>query len=83
MVPFVYAGQCLRGDAMVGAKWAITFFFAVSMVLFDLLLMVQRVRFRWLWLGLYLVLPGQFYGRQVFIRGDRAVAGLPVRRYCC
>ena len=68
MVPFVYAGQWLRGDAMVGAKWAITFFFAVSMVLFDLLLMVQRVRFRWLWLGLYLVLPGQFYGRQVFIR---------------
>ncbi len=68
LVPFVYAGRWLRGDYPVGAKWGITCFFALSMVLFHLLLMVRGVRFRWLWLGLYLVLPGQFFGRQVFIR---------------
>ncbi|MFH0980660.1 MAG: hypothetical protein V2A79_03865 [Planctomycetota bacterium] len=68
MVPFVYAGRWLRGDDLMGAKWGITFCFALSMVLFHLLLMVQRVRFRWLWLGLYLVMPGQFFGRHAFIR---------------
>ncbi|MCP4592372.1 MAG: hypothetical protein GY842_16690 [bacterium] len=68
MVPFVYAGEWWSGDYTVGAKWGITFFFSAAMVLFQLVLMTQRVRMRWLWLGLYLVMPAQFFGRHVFIR---------------
>ena len=68
LAPFVYVGERLAGDHVVGAKWGITFFFALSMVLFHLLLMTQRVRLRWLWLGLYLVMPAQFFGRRIFIR---------------
>lgn len=68
MVPFVHAGRWLAGDYLVGAKWGITFFFALSVVLFHLLLMVQRVRFRWLWLGLYLVMPAQFFNRHMYVR---------------
>lgn len=68
MAPFVYAGKWLRGDELAGARWAITFFFAVAMVLFQLLLITERTPFRWLWLGLFLVMPAQFFGRHVFIR---------------
>ncbi|MCK4659529.1 MAG: hypothetical protein KAV82_08415 [Phycisphaerae bacterium] len=68
MVPFVYGGKWLAGDYVTGAKWGITFYFSLSMVLFHLLLMIQRVRMRWLWLGLYLVMPAQFFGRHLFIR---------------
>ena len=68
MTPFVHAGKWLVGDYLAGAKWGITFFFSVSMVLFQLLLMTQRVRMRWLWLGLYLVMPAQFFSRHMFIR---------------
>jgi hypothetical protein len=68
MVPFVYAAKWVGGDALMGGRWAISTFFAASLTLFNLILMTQRVRCRWLWLGLYLLMPSQFFSRQAFVR---------------
>ena len=68
LVPFVYAGRWLRWDFLTGGRWAVATFFGVNLALFQLILMTQRVRCRWLWLALFLVMPSQFFYRHAFVR---------------
>ncbi len=68
LCPFVYAGKWLRGDFLTGGRWAVAYFSAACLTLFQLILMTQRVRCRWLWLALYLLMPAQFFYRHAFVR---------------
>ena len=68
LTPFVHAGQWLRGDYLIGGRWAMATFFAAALTLFQLILMTQRIRCRWLWLVLYLLMPAQFFSRHAFVR---------------
>jgi len=68
LVPFIWVAERLGGDALTGGRWAITFFFAASLLLFWLILMARGIGCRWLWLGLYLLMPGQFFSRHAFVR---------------
>jgi hypothetical protein len=68
LAPFVHAAKWLCDDYLVGARWAIATFFAASLTLFQLILMTQRIRCRWLWLALYLLMPSQFFSRHAFVR---------------
>jgi len=68
MSPFVRLSYRLTGDYAAGGRWFITLSFGLSMVLFNLLLMVKRIEHRWLWLALCILLPSQFFGRHIFVR---------------
>lgn len=68
LMPFVYAGQWLVDDPMAGGRWAIATFFGVCVALFYALLARADVRGRWAWLMLFLLLPGDFFLRQSYIR---------------
>ncbi|MCO6437658.1 MAG: hypothetical protein J5J06_11260 [Phycisphaerae bacterium] len=66
--PFVAASNALYGDALPGGRWAMTFFFGLNLVLFDLILIRSGVRSRWFWLLLMVCLPAHFYTRQAYVR---------------
>lgn len=68
LAPFVYAAKWLTGDYLPGGRWAISTFFGLNLLLFNLLLRAGGVRQRWLWIGLFLLLPHQFFARHAFIR---------------
>ncbi len=68
LYPFVRVAERLTGDMAAGGRWFITVSFGLSMALVQWLLMLGRVRHRWVWLGLLLLLPIQFYGRHMFVR---------------
>lgn len=68
LVPLVYAGKALRGDWLTGGRWAMSAFFAASLTMFQLILMTQRIRCRWLWLLLFFLMPSQFFSRHAFVR---------------
>jgi len=68
MSPFVRLSYRLTGDYAAGGRWFITLSFGLSMVLFNLLLMVKRIEHRWIWMALCILLPSQFFGRHIFVR---------------
>lgn len=68
LVPFVHAAKWLTGDYLAGGRWAICTFFGLNLLLFNLLLRAGQVRYRWLWIALFLLLPHQFYARHAFVR---------------
>lgn len=68
MTPFVKLSQYLYGDSMAGGRWATSVFFGLMLVVFNLLLISEDVRWRWLWLMLFLVMPIQFFTRHAFVR---------------
>jgi len=68
LMPFVRLSQWLTGDLLAGGRWAITTSFALTLLLFNLLLVSENIRGRWLWLFFFLLLPFQFFTRQAYIR---------------
>ncbi len=68
LVPFVHAAHALGYEYYVGAKWAMMLCFGGVLALFTLLLMIERMPFRWLWIGLFLAMPDQFFTRHCMIR---------------
>lgn len=68
LLPFVKLSEVITGDAMAGGRWAMCFFFGMVLMLFNLLLAVQHIRFRWFWVLLFLLLPHQFFMRHASIR---------------
>ncbi|MCA9242746.1 MAG: NPCBM/NEW2 domain-containing protein [Phycisphaerales bacterium] len=68
MLPFVQLAKLLTGEAIDGGRWAICAFFAMSLVLFNGILIAGKVRWRWLWIILFLLLPHQFFERHAYVR---------------
>ncbi len=68
LIPFVKVSHWLTGDYLPGGRWAISMFFGLAIVMLDVLLMHRRVRWRWLWLVVFLLLPAQFFSRHTYIR---------------
>jgi hypothetical protein len=68
MVPFVLAAKRMGYEYFVGGRWAITLFFGGALAAFHLLLLSERIRFRWMWLGLLLAMPEQFFTRHAMAR---------------
>ena len=68
LVPFVHVSHRLTGDYLAGGRWAMITFFALNLMLFNLLLILQGVRWRWLWLLFFVLMPFQFFTRHAFIR---------------
>lgn len=68
LIPFVYAGKWITGDFATGGRWGICFFFGMIMALFNLLLIHANVRWRWLWLIAFFLLPNQFFHRHSYVR---------------
>ncbi|RMF83601.1 MAG: hypothetical protein D6744_04375, partial [Planctomycetota bacterium] len=68
LMPFVKAGEWLKGDALAGGRWAICAIFGANLMLLHLLLRQQRVAWHWLWIVLALLLPDQFYARHAYVR---------------
>lgn len=68
LLPFVSIAQWLTGDALNGGRWAMSCTLGVNLVLFYLLLRAGRVPWRWVWVGLFVLLPEQFFSRHGFVR---------------
>jgi len=68
LLPFVTASKWLTGDYLPGGRWAIAACLGANLLLFNLLLRAGRVRLRWLWLVLFVLMPEQFFTRHAFIR---------------
>lgn len=68
LLPFVKAAEWLTGDALPGGRWAMSAVFGANLLLFHLLLRQGRVPLHWLWIGLFLLLPDQFFVRHGFVR---------------
>ena len=68
LAPFVALSQRLTGDTLAGARWAIMTTFGLNLVLFNLLLISEGVRWRWVWLMFFLLLPFQFFTRHAYVR---------------
>ena len=69
LLPFIQASEWWGdGDPLAAGRWAIATFFGLSLMLFHLLFMGERMRWRWLWLVLFLLMPSQFFGRHAFVR---------------
>ncbi|MGD2110788.1 MAG: hypothetical protein PVI86_15525, partial [Phycisphaerae bacterium] len=57
LVPFVTVSDWMIGDPLAGARWAMMLFFGAALVLFNLLLITGGVRWRWVWLVLFVLMP--------------------------
>lgn len=69
LLPFIQASKWWGdGDPLAAGRWAIATFFGLSLMLFHLLFMGERMRWRWIWLVLFLLMPSQFFGRHAFVR---------------
>ncbi|QOJ15145.1 MAG: NPCBM/NEW2 domain-containing protein [Planctomycetia bacterium] len=68
LLPFVLLSQALTGEPLSGGRWAITACFGVMLSVLNALLAAGGVRFRWLWLALFLLMPSQFFLRHGYIR---------------
>ncbi len=68
LVPFVTLSNWLTSDYLPGARWAMAFFLAINLVLFNEILAVKRVRWRWVWLFVFLLMPSQFFTRHAYVR---------------
>lgn len=62
--PFVH----LFSDPVIGARWAMSVSFGLVLACAMLLLMMEGVGHRWLWLTLMLLLPDDFYVRHTYVR---------------
>lgn len=68
LVPFVNLGHWLTGDYLTGGRWAIITFFGLTLMLLNAVLLSEQVRWRWLWLLVFLMLPPEFFGRHAYVR---------------
>ncbi len=68
LLPFVQLSHWWNGDYLTGGRWAIATCFGVVLALMQALLVHHRVRWRWLWLVAFLLLPSEFFGRHAFVR---------------
>lgn len=68
LMPFVKLAELTTGDALEGGRWATSTFFGLNLVVFHFLLRLKRVPMHWLWIGLFFLLPDQFYARHGFVR---------------
>lgn len=68
LVPFVELSRRLTGDALAGGRWATCTFFGLNLLLFNLILKGEGVRWRALWIALFVLLPFQFFTRHAFVR---------------
>lgn len=66
--PFVHLARAVVGDELAGARWAMCFFFALNLLLFERILRALQVRWRLFWLLLFFLMPTQFFARHAFIR---------------
>jgi hypothetical protein len=66
--PFVLISKSLTGDYIPGAKVFMSITFGLMLAVGMLILIDERVRARWLWLSLMLVLPADFYVRHAYVR---------------
>ncbi len=68
LVPFVTISHWMTGDYLPGARWAMAVFFGITMMLLSMLLLTAGVRWRWIWLGLFVLMPFQFFTRHAYVR---------------
>lgn len=68
MAPFVKLSHYLNQDYAAGGRWATSVFFGLLLMVFNLLLISEDVRWRWMWLLFFLLMPIQFFTRQAFVR---------------
>jgi hypothetical protein len=68
LMPFVLAAKALTGDYLPGGRWAMSFVLGMNLMLFNVLLRVRGVPWRWLWIALFLLMPEQFFSRHGFVR---------------
>lgn len=64
LLPFVH----LMSDPVLGARWAMSVSFGMTLAAATWLLIRERVAHRWLWLALLLMLPDDFYSRHSYVR---------------
>lgn len=68
LAPFVAVSKALTGDPAVGGRWAISLSFGLSLMLMQLLLMIGRVPWRWVFLLVFLLFPSDFFLRHSYVR---------------
>lgn len=68
LAPFVAISKALTGDPAAGGRWAISLSFGVSLLLMQLLLMIGRVPWRWVFLLVFLLFPSDFFLRHSYVR---------------
>ncbi len=77
LLPFIQASKWWGdGDPLAAGRWAIATFFGLLLMLVHLLFMGERMRRRWIWLVLFLLMPSQFFGRHAFVRAISRSLGL-------
>jgi len=68
LLPFVQAAEALGGGALAGGRWATSVIFGLNLLLFHAIIRARRVPWPWLWIGLFFLLPDQFFARHGFVR---------------
>lgn len=68
LIPFVKAARGMDREAYVGGRWLITLTFGATVATVYLLLIAGGVPLRWLWIGLFLAMPTQFFHRHAMVR---------------
>ena len=68
LLPFIRTARFLGFDELAGGRWALCTCFGLTLMLFDILLIVGGVRGRAVWLALFLLMPHQFFTRHAYIR---------------
>jgi hypothetical protein len=76
LAPFVWLSEAVTGDAILGAKVAVTLCMGATAAMFCLVLRALGVRRRLWWMLLLLCLPWAFWLRLSFVRAPSA--GLPL-----
>lgn len=68
LLPFVKVAEWTTGNPLDGGRWAMSAVFGANVLLFHFLLRHIRAPLHWLWIGLFLLLPDQFFARHGFVR---------------
>ncbi len=66
--PMVHLSKALTGDYLAGARWAMCLMMGLTFLLLDRLLAMAGVRWRLLWLLLFVLMPHQFFVRHAYVR---------------
>ena len=68
LAPMVHLSKALTGDYLPGARWTMCLMMGLTFLLLDRLLLLAGVRWRLIWLLLFVLMPHQFFIRHAYVR---------------
>lgn len=82
LAPFAWLGQRLAGEAAIGGKLFVIAAMGATAALLLTALRTLGVRHQWMWIGLLVVLPWQFWMRMAYVRAPALALPLLLLAVC-